>query len=144
MRREDHAGDGNAVLRMLLDEAQMSNAALARAVVAAGAEEGMHLGTGVSAVRRMAEGSRPRWPVPRLVAKVLSRRLHREVGVTECGFADRNPTPDDLFDGLTCSATLDGTVRTVVRLSGQDMNRRSFCWGRRSARRRSRSQRCSP
>jgi hypothetical protein len=34
----------NTALRVLLEEARMSNAALARAVVAAGAREGIHLG----------------------------------------------------------------------------------------------------
>lgn len=71
----------------------------------------------------------PRWPVPRLVAKVLSRHLHREISVTECGFADRTPASDDRYDGLQCSGTLDGTVRTVVELSGRDMDRRKFLLG---------------
>ncbi len=36
--------DKNIALRRLLDEAEMSNSALGRAVVAAGAGEGKHLG----------------------------------------------------------------------------------------------------
>jgi hypothetical protein len=77
----------------------------------------------------MLDGSEPRWPVPRLVAKVLSRQLHREISVTECGFADRSPAADGRYDGLQCSGTLDGTVRTVVELSGRDMDRRKFLLG---------------
>ncbi|MGH3425960.1 MAG: hypothetical protein ACRDQZ_00020, partial [Mycobacteriales bacterium] len=120
---------GNSALRVLLDEAQMSNAALARAVVSAGAREGTHLGTSTTSVQRMLEGSQPHWPVPRLVASVLSQRLRREVGVTECGFVDCAPPGDDPYDGLSCSGTLEGTVRTIVELSGQDMRRRKFLMG---------------
>ncbi|MGH3718818.1 MAG: hypothetical protein ACRDRI_08255 [Pseudonocardiaceae bacterium] len=120
---------GNSALRVLLDEAQMSNAALARAVVSAGAREGTHLGTSTTSVQRMLEGSQPHWPVPRLVASVLSQRLRREVGVTECGFVDCAPPGDDPYDGLSCSGTLEGTVRTIVELSGQDMRRRKFLLG---------------
>ncbi|MGH8922620.1 MAG: transcriptional regulator, partial [Actinomycetes bacterium] len=98
----------NAALRVLLDEAGMTNAGLGRAVVAAGAKAGIHVGTGTTSVRRMLEGSQPRWPVPRLVAVVLSQRLRREVGVTECGFADRAPAGEDPYDGLTCCGTLEG------------------------------------
>ncbi|MGH3931612.1 MAG: hypothetical protein ACRDTF_16760, partial [Pseudonocardiaceae bacterium] len=79
---------GNTALRALLEEGEMSNAGLARAVVTMAAEEGIHVGTNTTAVRRMLEGCQPHWPVPRLVAKVLSRRLHQEVTITECGFVD--------------------------------------------------------
>ncbi|MGH3885849.1 MAG: hypothetical protein ACRDSZ_04635 [Pseudonocardiaceae bacterium] len=120
---------GNSALRALLEEAQMSNAGLARAVVSAAAREGLHIGTSVTSVRRMLDGAQPRWPVPRLIATVLSRRLHREVTVTECGFVDREPAGEDPYDGLTCSGTLEGTVRTVVELSGRDMRRRKLLLG---------------
>jgi len=129
MSREDQAGDSKPALGALLDEAGLSNAALARAVVAAGAEEGVHLGTNTTSVKRMLDGSQPRWPVPRLVAKVLSRHLYRELSVTECGFADRPPASDRRYDGLQSSGTLAGTVRTIVELSGRDMDRRKFLLG---------------
>jgi hypothetical protein len=127
--RVTRLSDGNAALRVLLDEAGLSNAALARAVVAAGAKEGIHLGTNPTSVMRMLGGGQPRWPVPRLVAAVLSGRLRREIGVTECGFADRSPMPDDRYDGLRCAATLDDTVRTVAELSGRDVKRRNLLMG---------------
>ncbi|MGH3972872.1 MAG: hypothetical protein ACRDS9_06060 [Pseudonocardiaceae bacterium] len=120
---------GNSALRALLDEAGLSNAGLGRAVVTAGAKEGVHVGTNTTSVRRMLDGCQPRWPVPRLVAKVLSRQLHHEISVTDCGFADRAPAPEDFHDGLRCSGTLDGTLRTVVELSGRDMRRRKFLLG---------------
>jgi hypothetical protein len=62
----------NTALRGLLDEAEMSNTALGRAVVAAGAREGTHLGANTTSVQRMLDGCQPRWPAPRLVAIVLS------------------------------------------------------------------------
>ncbi|MGH3885065.1 MAG: hypothetical protein ACRDSZ_00600, partial [Pseudonocardiaceae bacterium] len=88
MGSEGGVAGGNSALRALLDEAGVSHAALARAVVAVGAEQGAHVGTSTTSVRRMLEGCQPRWPVPRLVAAVLSRRLRQEVSVTDCGFAD--------------------------------------------------------
>ena len=57
-------GDGeNAALRTLLAEAAISNAALARAVVASGAEEGVHLGT-TPPVDRRAMASEAHKPDP--------------------------------------------------------------------------------
>ncbi|MGH3977856.1 MAG: hypothetical protein ACRDRZ_02460, partial [Pseudonocardiaceae bacterium] len=67
----------NSALRALLDEAEMSNTGLAAAVVAAAAREGKHAGTSTTSVKRMLDGCQPRWPIPRLVAAVLSRRLQR-------------------------------------------------------------------
>lgn len=122
-------GNGNGALRALLDEADLSNTALARAVVRAGADEGVHVGTNTTSVKRMLDGTQPRWPVPQLVAKVLARRLQREISITDCGFADRGPATDDRYDGLQSSGALDDTVRTVAELSGRDMDRRKFLLG---------------
>ncbi len=129
MGRKGQAAGFNTALRVMLDEADMTNTALALAVVLVGAEEGIHVGTNTTAIRRMLDGSQPHWPVPRLVAKALSRRLRREVDVAACGFADRAPVTEDVHDGLSCAGTLDGTVRTVAKLSGRDMNRRKFLLG---------------
>ncbi|MGH3769982.1 MAG: hypothetical protein ACRDRW_01045 [Pseudonocardiaceae bacterium] len=129
MSGEGGTAGGNTALRALLEEAAMSNAGLARAVVNAAAREGKHLATTATSVRRVLDGAQPRWPVPRLIATVLARRLHQEVTVTDCGFIDREPTGEDPYDGLTCSGTLEGTVRTVVELSGRDMRRRKLLLG---------------
>src|SRR5256885_17265245 len=107
MGREGGTRISNAELRALLEEAGLSNAALARAVVLVGAEEGVHVGTNATSVKRMHDGSQPRWPVPRLVAKVLCRQLHREISVNECGFVDKTPAADDRYDGPRCSGTPD-------------------------------------
>ena len=116
-------------MRALVEEAGISHAGLARAVVAAGGEAGWHVGTNTTSVRRMLQGCQPRYPVPHLVARVLSRRLRREVSVTECGFADRAPVVEDQDEGLRCAGTLDGTIRAVVELSGCDMRRRKLLLG---------------
>jgi hypothetical protein len=126
---EAGVADGNSTLRALLDEAGLSNTALVRAVVTAGAKEGERVGTNTTSVRRMLDGCQPRWPVPRLVAQVLSRKLHHEISVTDCGFADCVPVSEDFPDDLRCSGTLEGTLRTIVELSGQDMRRRKFLLG---------------
>ncbi|MCP3802219.1 hypothetical protein NLX83_23400 [Allokutzneria sp. A3M-2-11 16] len=118
-----HPGPGNNVLRALLDEAGMSNIELAGAVVAAGAEEGVHLGTSATTVRRMLDGSQPRRPVPRLVAEVLSRQLGREVSVADCGFAERGSESADTYEPL------DGAMRTVIELSGDDVGLRAALLG---------------
>lgn len=122
------AEGGNNGLRNLLIEAELSNAGLARAVVVAGAKEGVHLGTNATSVKRMLNGCQPRWPVPRLVAKALSRRLGFPVSVSDCGFADRDE-PADTFDAFRRAATIDGTIAIVAELSGRDIKRRNFLLG---------------
>jgi len=118
----------NTALARLLEAAALSNAALARAVVSAGAREGIHLGTNATAVARMLQGSQPRWPVPRLVASVLAKRLGYAIEVIDCGFVDKSEEVDT-FDGFACSPTVDGTIDTVAELSGRDMGRRNFLMG---------------
>ncbi|MGQ0839751.1 hypothetical protein [Actinokineospora sp.] len=119
---------GNPTLRALMIDADLSNTALASGVVRAGAAEGIHLGTTATSVSRMLDGCQPRWPVPRLVATVLSRHLGYHVAVPDCGFADRAPM-GDTFNGFQTSPTIDGTIATVAELSGRDLNRRNFMVG---------------
>ncbi|GLZ34708.1 hypothetical protein Lesp02_68950 [Lentzea sp. NBRC 105346] len=119
---------GNVALRRLLAESGLSNGALARAIIAMGAKEGLHLATTTTSVKRMLDGAQPRWPVPRLVAKALTMRLGYQVGIEDCGFVDRSPV-GDTFDGCACSPTAAGTIAIVVELSWRDMNRRNFLMG---------------
>jgi hypothetical protein len=126
---EEEDATGNVALRRLLGKAGLSSASLAKELVAAGAEEGVSLGTNTRSVRRMLEGCQPRSPVPKLVAKVLTRHLGHEIGVTDCGFADHSPVSENLLDGLNCTQSLDETVLTLVRLSRQDLKRRRFLLG---------------
>ncbi|WP_313888201.1 hypothetical protein [Lentzea alba] len=118
----------NVGLRALLAEAGLSNCALARAVIETEAKEGVHLGTTTTSIKRMLEGAQPRWPVPRIVSKVLTARLGYQVSVDDCGFADRSPVADT-FDGFACASSLGGTIEIVVELSGRDINRRNFLMG---------------
>lgn len=118
----------NAELRALLSRAGLSNSALARAVVQAGATEGVHLATAPGSVRRLLDGAQPRTPVPRLVADVLSRRLGLRLSVADCGLTSV-PDEANTFDGLHVSAIFDGTIATVVELSGRDLDRRNFMVG---------------
>lgn len=75
----------NQALRALLTEAKWSGARLARAVNALGAAQGTVLHYDRTTVAHWLAGSRPRSPVPSLVAEVLSRRLGRPVHVQDTG-----------------------------------------------------------
>lgn len=77
----------NTLLRDLLAEAGWTGDALARAVNAVGAEAGMSLRYGRSAVTHWLTGMCPRQPVPDFVAEAFSRKLHRPVAVGQTGLA---------------------------------------------------------
>lgn len=82
----------NVLLRELLAEAGWTGDALARAVNTVGAEAGMSLRYGRSAVAHWLTGMRPRPPVPELVAEAFSRKLHRSVTVSATGMARSRPS----------------------------------------------------
>ncbi|MGW4272188.1 hypothetical protein ACWEGQ_07450 [Streptomyces seoulensis] len=82
-RRHGH----NAALRGLLSEAGMSAAELARNVNRLAAGEGLTLHYDRTTVAHWLSGSRPRDPVPQLVAEVLTRGIGRLVSVAETGLA---------------------------------------------------------
>ncbi|WNF27138.1 hypothetical protein RI138_09960 [Streptomyces sp. C11-1] len=82
----------NQALRILLGEAGWSGARLAREVNALGAAQGNALHYDRTAVAHWLAGSRPRRPVPSLVAEALSRRLGRTVREQDTGLsAPRSP-----------------------------------------------------
>ncbi|MEV6938841.1 hypothetical protein AB0N19_31680, partial [Streptomyces sp. NPDC051132] len=86
----------NTSLRDLLSEAGMSAAELARNVNRLAADEGLALGYDRTTVAHWLSGSRPRAPVPQLVAEVLTRSIGRLVGAAETGLADaRAQAADD-------------------------------------------------
>ncbi|MGW2387033.1 hypothetical protein [Streptomyces lincolnensis] len=78
----------NQALRHLLAEAGWSGAQLARRVNALGAERGTPLHYDRSTVAHWLAGSRPRPPVPALVAEALTRRLGRPVPLQDTGLLD--------------------------------------------------------
>lgn len=81
----------NRRLRALLAEARWTQGALARAVNSAAAEVGLSLGYDRTSVAHWLGGTRPRAPVPELVAEVLTRRLQRTVSPGSAGFAAEVP-----------------------------------------------------
>ncbi|MFJ8746003.1 tol-pal system YbgF family protein [Embleya sp. NPDC127516] len=80
----------NVRLAALLTEANWSAATLAHQVNTAGAAHGVTLTYNRSTVAHWLGGSRPRHPVPALVASVLSRRCGRLITPQETGLV---PTP---------------------------------------------------
>lgn len=77
----------NVSLRALLDEAGMNAAELARNVNRLAAGEGLTLHYDRTTVAHWLSGSRPRDPVPQLVAEVLTRSIGRLISAAETGLA---------------------------------------------------------
>jgi tetratricopeptide (TPR) repeat protein len=75
------------MLRELLAEANWTGDAFARAVNTVGAEAGISLRYGRSAIAHWLSGVSPRPPVPDLVGEAFARKLRRPVSVGETGLA---------------------------------------------------------
>ncbi|MFB6951294.1 hypothetical protein ACFCXP_16850 [Streptomyces niveus] len=86
----------NRALALLLTEAEWNAAELARAVNALGKAQGMALRYDRTSVAHWLTGSRPRPPVPDLVASAFSRRTERLVTAQETGLADPGHPADEL------------------------------------------------
>ncbi|AUG75865.1 hypothetical protein CFP65_0946 [Kitasatospora sp. MMS16-BH015] len=82
---------GNSRLRLLLGQAGLSGSELARAVNRLGLENGLELHYQRASVGQWLAGTRPRRPVPELIAEALSRRLGRRVTVEEAGLTPPGP-----------------------------------------------------
>ncbi|MFF5475031.1 tol-pal system YbgF family protein [Streptomyces achromogenes] len=108
----------NVQLRELLTETHMTAAELARAVNLLGRTEGLVLRYDRTAVAHWLAGSRPRSPVPYLVAEALTRRAGRLVSVGETGLL---PDAEDAGrrDGAPDRAGEDG-ARALVQLCRTD------------------------
>jgi hypothetical protein len=98
----------NQALRTLLTEAGWSGADLARAVNALSTAQGTVLHHDRTTVAHWLAGSRPRPPVPLLVAEVLSRRLGRPVRVQDTGLT--HPGQWDPESGAVTSLAEGGAV----------------------------------
>ncbi|ARF72642.1 hypothetical protein B7C62_10410 [Kitasatospora albolonga] len=117
MSRERAPRTPNQALRFLLSEAGWSGARLAREVNALGAEQGTPLSYDRTSVAHWLAGSRPRRPVPALVAEALSRRLGRAVRVADTGLEGaegvlRGPAGPGAGSAVE---RLDGALRTAGR-----------------------------
>jgi tetratricopeptide (TPR) repeat protein/transcriptional regulator with XRE-family HTH domain len=102
----------NQSLRELLGEAGWTGQALASAVNDLGVETGLRLHYDRTTVAHWLSGSRPRPPVPELVAEALSRKLRRRIPVSATGLAP--PADDDLASWWGQAA-----VERLVRLAGE-------------------------
>lgn len=82
----------NERLRALLAEARWTSTAFARAVNRAGQEVNLTLSYDRTSVAHWLSGTRPRPPVPQLIAEVLSRKLGRNITEAAAGFT---PSPKE-------------------------------------------------
>ncbi|KUL43814.1 transcriptional regulator [Streptomyces sp. NRRL F-4489] len=80
----------NQRLRSLIQEAVVSNSALARQVNVLGQEQGLDLRYDKTSVSRWLRGQQPRGRVPAIIAEALSSRLGRTVSTDEIGMANGN------------------------------------------------------
>jgi tetratricopeptide (TPR) repeat protein len=83
----------NEVLRQLITEAGWTLDAVARAVNVRAAGVGLSTHYDRSSVAHWLSGTRPRDRAPALIAEALSRRMGREVTVTELGFGQPRKRP---------------------------------------------------
>lgn len=84
----------NLALRDALTEAGWTGHQLASEINAAGAEMGLRLSYDRTAVAHWLSGTRPRRPVPDLLAEVFSRRLARPVTPAGLGFVGQAAADD--------------------------------------------------
>ncbi|MFD5748731.1 hypothetical protein [Streptomyces sp. NPDC127033] len=127
-------GQPNSHLAALLGEARWSAAELARAVNGLGAAQDLPLRYDRTSVAHWLAGSRPRPPVPTLVAAAFSRRSGRLVTAEETGLAQHGPSADepvlphqsqrdDVLDRLAalCRADTDPARRAPLAGSAYDL-----------------------
>ncbi|WP_066946188.1 hypothetical protein [Streptomyces lushanensis] len=132
----------NRLLAALLNEARWSPAELARAVNELGAAQGVHLRYDRTSIAHWLTGSRPRPPIPDLVASAFSRRSGRLVTTEETGLAEtEQDTGDFLGDGpeaggvmdrlaALARADTDPTRRALLARSAYDLAAAAPAWSR--------------
>jgi tetratricopeptide (TPR) repeat protein len=120
--------DPNRQLAALLTEADWSGGELARAVNALGTKHGLGLRYDRTSVAHWLDGSRPRDPIPELVAQALGSRIGRGVTVSDTGLA-RPPRAEPVRDAVLaesdpvkrlialCHADADPASRTLLNRS---------------------------
>ncbi|SEG96204.1 hypothetical protein SAMN05216223_1414 [Actinacidiphila yanglinensis] len=122
----------NERLQALISEAGCSNIGLARRVNQDGAQRGLDLRYDKTSVSRWLRGQQPRGATPSIIARVLSRKLGREVSVEEVGMA-RNREPNASEIGLAFAATLEEAIDQATGLWRGDATRRNLHTGSRLA-----------
>ncbi|PZG45039.1 transcriptional regulator [Spongiactinospora gelatinilytica] len=116
----------NDDLAAAMDEAGISNKALAREVRRLGAERGLAVSCTHVDVARWLSGMRPRGAKPELIASVLAQRLGRPLTLPEIGMDSRKGPPLTL--GLAFSGQQAATVRTSRILWDEDLRQEDFLW----------------
>ncbi|MFW5415252.1 hypothetical protein J0910_01085 [Nocardiopsis sp. CNT-189] len=107
----------NTALAALVSETDWSYEALARAVNRVGAETGLDLHYDRTSVAHWLTGSRPRPPVPALIAEAAARRLGRPVPLAETGMGRPESLP-----GAGALDWQGGTVSALAELGRADMD----------------------
>ncbi|MCX4747444.1 MFS transporter [Kitasatospora sp. NBC_01287] len=112
----------NERLGVLLTQAQISNAGLARRVNDLGAQRGLTLRYDKTSVARwVSKGMVPQGPVPHLIATAIGGKLGRPVPLEEIGLGDTDPTPEL---GLAFPREVAEAVRSATDLWRVDLELR--------------------
>ncbi|MDH6122070.1 tetratricopeptide (TPR) repeat protein [Kitasatospora sp. GAS204A] len=112
----------NERLGILLTQAQISNAGLARRVNDLGAQRGLTLRYDKTSVARwVSKGMVPQGPVPHLIATAIGGKLGRPVPLEEIGLGDTDPTPEL---GLAFPREVSEAVRSATDLWRVDLELR--------------------
>ncbi|MBV9023770.1 MAG: transcriptional regulator [Streptomycetaceae bacterium] len=117
----------NERLQALIQEAECSNAELARRVNVCGTEHGLDLRYDKTSVARWLRGQQPRGRAPAIIAEVLGRKLGRTVTIDAIGMANGQHLASGI--GLHFAPTVLGAVEHACELWRSDVGRRDFLTG---------------
>ncbi|OEV07143.1 transcriptional regulator [Streptomyces nanshensis] len=117
----------NEKLQALIQEANCSNAGLARRVNVCGVEHGLDLRYDKTSVARWLRGQQPRGRAPAVISEALGRKLGRTVTLDEIGMADGRNQAAGV--GLHFAPTVAGAIEQVCELWRSDVGRQGFFGG---------------
>jgi hypothetical protein len=111
----------NEKLQALIQEANCSNAGLARRVNACGVEHGLELHYDKTSVARWLRGQQPRGRAPAVISEALGRTLGRAVTLDEIGMADARNQATGV--GLHFAPSVPGAIEQACELWRSDVGR---------------------
>ncbi len=117
----------NERLQALIQEANCSNAGLARRVNVCGVEHGLDLRYDKTSVARWLRGQQPRGRAPAVISEALGRKLGRTVTLDEIGMANDANLASGV--GLHFASGVLGAVEQVCELWRGDVGRRDLLSG---------------